>query len=511
MTSFEHNHPMVVVSFDDEKEDILAVQGHDELIGQDIHITKPGSSSADDVVKMSLPPVANTSFPHELEQGGDAAITVGKYLIYPKVIGSGRQGQVRECIHKGTGHRYAVKSILKRTVDPRAISLEVSLLRQIQHPSIIQLVDVQEDEEHVHLITELCTGGELYDRIIDKLLLDSNHRRHSGRPRCFTEDATTRIIYEVLSAVTCMHDNGIVHRDIKTENILFQTLDDDDNAPIKIIDFGLSRVHYDNDEPMSIFVGSAYYVAPEVLLKKYDKSCDVWSIGIITYIMLSGTPPFNGNTDDDIHTSILRGVMNWDPKDWSGISCEAIDFIQRVLQVDPKQRLTARQALQHPWMVNSKHARMMKARQDHELLQDRPMKEICMSNGNTFHRHDCVSSSNNKLGTSTSCNESKSSPSRPLSLRGLADNNNNNTTMSCSSCTRTTYHPPYYNIDPTNRRGTLDTVCSSELDMSERSSSVHVHQILDSSETSIRVLEFKTCPTDIGILRSANTRKRLTI
>ena len=175
-----------------------------------------------------------------------------------------------------------------------------------------------------------------------------------------------------------------------------------------------------------------------------------------------------------------------------------------MLQVDPKQRLTARQALQHPWMVNSKHARMMKARQD----QDRPMKEICMSNGNTFHGHDCVSS-NNKLGTFTSCNESKSSPSRPLSLRGLADNNNN--TMSCSSCTRTTYHPPYYNIDPTNRRGTLDTVCSSELDLSERSSSVHVHQILDSSETSIRVLEFKSCPTDVGILRSANTRKRLTI
>jgi serine/threonine protein kinase len=222
--------------------------------------------------------------------------------------------------------------------------------------------------------------------------------------------------------------------------------------------------------------------------------------------MLSGTPPFNGNTDDDIHTSILRGVINWDPKDWTGISCEAIDFIRRLLQIDPKQRLTARQALQHPWMEKTNHARMMmKARQDHELLQDCPMKEICVSNGNTFHGHDCVSSSHNKLGTFTSCNESKSSsPSRPLSLRGLADNNNN--TMSCSSnCTRTTYHPPYYNkIDPTtNRRGTLDTVCLSELDLSERSS-VHVHQILDSSEkTSKRVLD--------GILCSANTRKRLTI
>lgn len=448
----------MVVSFDNE--DILAVEGHDELIGQD-----------------------------ELEQGHT---TVGKYLIYPKVIGSGRQGKVRECLHKVTGLRYAVKSILKRTVDPRYISLEISLLRQIQHPSIIQLVDVQEDEEHVHIITELCAGGELYDRIIDKLLVSNRRNNMCGRPRCFTEDATARIIYEVLSAVSCMHDNGIVHRDIKTENILFQTLDDDDSS-IKIIDFGLSRIHYDNDEPMSIFVGSAYYVAPEVLLKKYAKSCDVWSVGIITYIMLSGTPPFNGNTDDDIYASILRGVINWDPKDWMGISCEAIDFIHRLLQVDPRQRLTARQALQHPWMVNTKHARMMKGRQDHEL-QDSPMKEIYMSNGNTSDGHDCVSS--NK----------KCSSSRPLSLRGLADN------MSFSCTARPAYHPYYGDTGVyTNRRVTLDTVCSSVLELSERSS-VQVHQILDLSETSVHDFELKSCPTDDAIMHSKEvTRKRLTI
>lgn len=459
----------MVVTFDTE--DILAVEGHDELIGHD-----------------------------ELEQG--AATTVGQYLIYPKVIGSGRQGKVRECLHNVTGHRYAVKSILKRTVDPRYISLEISLLSQIKHPSIIQLVDVQEDEEHVHIITELCAGGELYDRIIDKLSVSNCRNNRCGRPRCFTEDATARIVYEVLSAVSCMHDNGIVHRDIKTENILFQTLDDDDDSPIKIIDFGLSRIHHDNDEPMSIFVGSAYYVAPEVLLKKYAKSCDMWSVGIIAYIMLSGYPPFIGNTDDDIHASILRGVINWDPKDWAGISCEAIDFIHRLLQVDPRQRLTARQALQHPWMLNTKHARMMKkGRQDHEL-QDRPMKEIYMSNGNSPHGHDCVSS--NKLGTATACNESKSSPSRPLSLRGLADNNNN---MSCS-CTKRSTHHPYYNID---RRGTLDTVCSSDIDLSERSI-LQVHQILDSSETSIRrVIEFKSYPTDVIMRSKEVTRKRLTI
>lgn len=474
-------HPMVLFNTNnDEEENKLIVQGHNELIGQDMHI-KPGSSST---AKMSQPVTLG------------AATAVGKYLIYPRVLGSGRQGKVRECIHKVTGQRYAAKSILKRTIDPRYISLEVSLLRQIQHPSIIQLVDVQDDEEYVHIITEVCTGGELYDRIVDKLVV-SNRRNRCDGPRCFTEAATARIIYEVLSAVSCMHDNGIVHRDIKTENILFQTLDDDD-SPIKIIDFGLSRIHFDNDEPMSIFVGSAYYVAPEVLLKKYAKSCDVWSVGIIAYIMLSGTPPFNGNTDDDIHASILRGVINWDPKDWTGISCEAIDFIRRLLQVDPRQRLTARQALQHPWMVNTKHARMIKARQDHEL-QDSAMNEICtMSNGNSSHRRDCVSS--NK---STACNDSKCTQSRPLSLRGLADNN-----MSCS-CTRTTYNP-YHNIDPKNRGGSLDTVCSSELDFSEQGR-IQVHQILDSSETSIqRVLEFKSCPTDV-IMCSAITRKQLTI
>jgi serine/threonine protein kinase len=385
-----------VVMFDNrDEEDSRVVLGHrDTLIG---HSTvKIISQLPVKIATRSLE--CDQLLPHESEEG--AGVMVEKYLIYPRVIGSGRQGIVRECIHKVTGQRYAVKSILKRAVDPRYVSLEVSLLRQIKHPSIIQLVDVQEDEEYVHIITELCTGGELYDRIIDKTV--SNHNNRCG-PRCFTEDATAKVIYEVLSAVSCMHDQGIVHRDIKTENILFQTLDDD--SLIKIIDFGLSRKHYDDDDPMSIFVGSAYYVAPEVVLKKYDKSCDVWSVGIIMYIMLSGNPPFNGKTDDDIYASILRGVINWDLKDWAGISCEAIDFIGRLLEVDPKQRLAARQALQNPWMVNAKHARLMKARHDDELR-------------NCPDRHDCVVS-NNILGTST-CNESKS-PSRPLSLRGLAE------------------------------------------------------------------------------------------
>lgn len=195
-----------------------------------------------------------------------------KYQFDQRILGKGLHGSVRQCIDRSTGEGYAVKSICKDNpkVKPQRLLREVSLLQEICHKSIIWLVEVIEDEDYVHLVTELCNGGELFDRIVKKSSDVKNDKP------CFAEDEAARIIHQILSAVHYMHERGIVHRDIKPENVLFETADED--SPVKIIDFGLSRRH-DNrvDRPITSIVGTPYYIAPEVFLRKYDKACDLLS------------------------------------------------------------------------------------------------------------------------------------------------------------------------------------------------------------------------------------------
>jgi serine/threonine protein kinase len=298
-------------------------------------------------------PCSSTSSERE-----STALVVGKYIniedeyhVDPQILGSGHEGSVRECVNRATGCRFAVKSIRKSdpAVKPDCVSREVALLRNLSHQSIIRLVDVVEDASHVHLVTDLCQGRELFDRIVEK------SSENNVWP-CFAEDAAARTMYQILSAVSHMHERGIVHRDLKPENILFETTDED--SPVKIIDFGLSRRHNEVvDRPMSSLVGSPYYVAPEVLRKRYDRSCDLWSVGVISYILLSGYPPFNGATNRETHESVLRGRYEFHTGDWKDISPEAMDFVRRLLQMDPRRRMTAHQALSHPWIVKHVCAR----------------------------------------------------------------------------------------------------------------------------------------------------------
>mmetsp|Transcript_1066 Transcript_1066/g.2121 ORF Transcript_1066/g.2121 Transcript_1066/m.2121 type:complete len:423 (-) Transcript_1066:34-1302(-) len=307
-----------------------------------------------------------------------------KYHIDPRVIGTGQHGTVRECVDRATGQRYAVKSICKSdpTVKPGGLAREIMLLQEMKHCNIVQLVDVYEDADYVHLVTDLCTGGELFDKICEK-----SSNRDNGAA-CFAEDEAARIMYQILTAVSYMHKRGIVHRDIKPENILFETTDED--SPIKIIDFGLSRKHYGGQEPpMTSVVGTPYYIAPEVLRKKYDKSCDLWSVGVIAYILLCGYPPFNGANNDQTHRRVLRGRYYFPAEDWKDVSIEAMDFIHRMLQMDPRKRMTVKQALNHPWIVKHVNTDMMMNEEDR---QDNSFVKVVYNETTRKHLVECSNS-----------------------------------------------------------------------------------------------------------------------
>ncbi len=174
---------------------------------------------------------------------------------------------------------YAIKSIRKSRVSKiEVLKREIDILKDVNHPNIIRLIEVHEDDKYLHLITDLCTGGELFDRIIAKTQSAEGH---------FSERDAAKLIHSILDAIQYCHDEKrIVHRDLKPENFLYATEADD--SPIKIIDFGLSRPDVSPNSIMRTKVGTPYYVAPEVLKRKYTASCDIWSIGVISYILLCG-------------------------------------------------------------------------------------------------------------------------------------------------------------------------------------------------------------------------------
>ncbi|EER07958.1 calcium-dependent protein kinase, putative, partial [Perkinsus marinus ATCC 50983] len=172
---------------------------------------------------------------------------------------------------------------------------------------------------------ELCTGGELFDRIIEV-----GH---------FTEVQAAIIMQQILRAIYYMHENHIMHRDLKPENFLFSTKEPLEKSCLKIIDFGLST-KFGKDDIMTTKAGTPYYVAPQVLAGKYDESCDLWSCGVIMYILLCGYPPFYGETDADVLTKVRLGNYTFNASDWKGISEDAKDLIRKLLKINPRDRYT---------------------------------------------------------------------------------------------------------------------------------------------------------------------------
>ena len=273
-------------------------------------------------------------------------ISKGSFIQYKKsliekdykvcdVIGSGAFATVRKVIAKANDEVRALKIIKKHNgQDSSRMYLEVEILKKLIHPNIMQIYEFYEDKKNFFIITEFCEGGELFDKIIEKGSL--------------TESEASGIMKQLVSAVNYIHSNQIVHRDLKPENILLDTKKDN---IIKIIDWGEARF-FDKQKKMNRISGTPYYIAPEVLAEKYDEKCDIWSCGVIMYILLSGHPPFNGNSDKAIMNKIKIGKFSFPEEDWEHISTDAKDLISKMLKFKPCERLSASDCLKHQWLCN---------------------------------------------------------------------------------------------------------------------------------------------------------------
>ncbi|KAF5197520.1 Calcium-dependent protein kinase [Thalictrum thalictroides] len=250
-----------------------------------------------------------------------------------KQLGWGQFGIIRSCSDKFTGEVLACKSIAREKLvtaeDLRSVKLEIEIMARLSgHPNVVNLKAVYEDEDYVHLVMELCAGGELFHQL----------EKH-GR---FSESEARVLFKHLMLVVMYCHDNGVVHRDLKPENILLATKSS--SSPIKLADFGLAT-YIKPGQSLHGTVGSPFYIAPEVLVGGYNQAADVWSAGVILYILLSGIPPFWGKTKSRIFDSVRAANLRFPTDPWDGISESAKDLITGMLCTDSTQRLTAAKVL----------------------------------------------------------------------------------------------------------------------------------------------------------------------
>lgn len=261
-----------------------------------------------------------------------------KYNI-TKTLGGGGQATVYEVQNKKTGRLYACKYLSKnKKSNLKKYIKEIKILSNADHPNIIKLYEVIETKNSLYLILEECKGGELFDHI-------TSYKKRKGR--MYSEEEAANIMIQLLSAINYCHNNGICHRDLKPENLIYLNEGDEDNNQIKIIDFGLSEI-FKEGQIMHEKYGTSYYVSPEILRGCYTKKCDIWSAGVILYILLSGTPPFNGENDSEIYNKIKKMKFDFPDSKWYNISPEAKDLIRQMLSIEAF-RPNVKQVLNHPW------------------------------------------------------------------------------------------------------------------------------------------------------------------
>ncbi len=271
---------------------------------------------------------------------------ITQYYEIIKKIGEGGYGKIYKVKNKESGDIRAMKQILKSKIpDIEKFQNEIKILSMVDHPNIVRLFEVIEDDKYFNLFQELCTGGELLSKVQKPL----------------KEKEIAKIFKQIMSAIAYCHEKGIVHRDMKLENILFSTESED--SPIKIIDFGLSVLLGKKDvkenevtdlkkygfKRMTTKVGTIYYMSPEVIKGNYDEKCDIWACGVILYTLLAGYPPFNGQTDKDIYNMISKMSFDFEQPVWKGVSKYAKELIKKMLS-PAKSRYTAEEVLNSKWL-----------------------------------------------------------------------------------------------------------------------------------------------------------------
>ncbi|TVU37878.1 hypothetical protein EJB05_11220 [Eragrostis curvula] len=272
----------------------------------------------------------NKGFAAKYEMGDEVGRGHFGYTCAAKVKKGARKGE-------SVAVKVIPKAKMTTSIAIEDVRREVKILKALAgNKNLVQFYDAYEDNENVYIVMELCEGGELLDRILSR----------GGK---YSEDDAKAVLVQILSVVAFCHIQGVVHRDLKPENFLFTSKDE--NSQLKAIDFGLSDF-VKPDERLNDIVGSAYYVAPEVLHRCYSTEADVWSIGVIAYILLCGSRPFWARTESGIFRSVLKADPSYNEAPWPSLTPEAMDFVKRLLCKDPRRRMTAAQALSHPWIRN---------------------------------------------------------------------------------------------------------------------------------------------------------------
>ncbi|CAD8042862.1 unnamed protein product [Paramecium primaurelia] len=270
------------------------------------------------------------------------------------VLGVGAFSQVRKVTHRKTRTIRAMKVISKSRLSTAELQQkfinEINVYKQLDHPHILKLYEFYQDEKNYYIIIELCTGGELFDKIIEK--------------GSFSEKEASYIMKQIMSAILYAHNQNIVHRDLKPENVLLD-ITSQGNYNVKVVDWGTAKIFSPNQQINEKF-GTLYYMAPEVLRRNYNEKCDIWSCGVILYILLSGTPPFNGRTDAEIQKSILNGKYSLEGEVWDIVSQQAKDLVTKMLQYDVQKRINAKQVLEHNWFQQQHQEKL-----DKQVVQGR--------------------------------------------------------------------------------------------------------------------------------------------
>ena len=257
-------------------------------------------------------------------------------------LGAGGYGEVWLVKHKYLHRDYAMKIITKKSnkqSEEKEIMNEIKILKSLDHPKILKVLDFYSTSNKYSIITEYCPFGDLFAEL--------------QRVKHFDEGSASFIMHQIFKAISYCHSMNVIHRDLKLENIMIYKQEVNKCLQVKIIDFGTAKI-YEKGQNETRYVGTSYYIAPEVIQRKYNQKCDVWSCGVIMYILLTGRAPFEGDDDNEIIRAVKKGVYDTTTQPFPRLSSEAKDLIAKLLTVDNKKRISAADALKHRWFQSAK-------------------------------------------------------------------------------------------------------------------------------------------------------------